>query len=630
MVSGAVPLPATAFSSPPEALPTPNATPKATIADAECDEDLAGLHSLAPQDSISYPAARRPSSAPESCCWACCTDLVGPTVARLAVVVSGICRPSVRRGDRAERVDDLRVGPRVGRAQVPAAQSRGPRARRRRADRAARRPASVGRFARSSAALPRSAARGELPGHAAGPLRVLLARPDRERLAGGQLERVRDAVAARRAGAGHGRHALGRRAPRTAWPRRRAPAPRGPRSGTPAARPARARPTRGPRARRRAPRCSGSAAASSCSTPSAPCRTSRSTPPPAGAYTPASAIGSAGTSGADPARVQPSGTFRRRSAFSAASTGGPSVVGSSPPPPEPPTMKPTTAAIDARRDERDREHLEPPRFSFGGSTGSAGVLSDSGMTVACGSGSGSGSGCFGATGGGAAGGGACAAGFADSVGGSSVGGRGGRRRVVRLERRRVARNGLVLRRRRVGGRRRRRRGLGRRSRVGGRGRSGVGRRSGAPGAAAGGGRRRRVGRRRPSAAGRRRPARRSAAAARARRRSRTAVGDRRVVSRRRRHGRRRRRGRRADLGLGRSGRAGLRRRRVRAGGGAVSVGPVSGPALPHANDWNSSDTAGSAVVPSNGAGVSGFGVSTCAASCRRAAPSAASAGRAGR
>ena len=58
------------------------------------------------------------------------------------------------------------------------------------------------------------------------------------------------------------------------------------------------------------------------------------------------------------------------------------------------------------------------------------------------------------------------------------------------------------------------------------------------------------------------------------------------------------------------------------GGGVAGPGGAcwSGvTALPHANDWNSSDTAASDVVPWNGAGVSGAGVSNWAEPSRRRA-----------
>ena len=56
------------------------------------------------------------------------------------------------------------------------------------------------------------------------------------------------------------------------------------------------------------------------------------------------------------------------------------------------------------------------------------------------------------------------------------------------------------------------------------------------------------------------------------------------------------------------------------GGVAGPGGACSGvTALPHAKDWNSSDTAASDVVPWNGAGVSGAGVSSWAEPSRRRA-----------
>jgi hypothetical protein len=58
------------------------------------------------------------------------------------------------------------------------------------------------------------------------------------------------------------------------------------------------------------------------------------------------------------------------------------------------------------------------------------------------------------------------------------------------------------------------------------------------------------------------------------------------------------------------------------GGGVAGPGgdEVSGAtALPHAKDWNWSETAASDVVPWNGAGVSGAGVSNCAEPSRRRA-----------
>ena len=56
------------------------------------------------------------------------------------------------------------------------------------------------------------------------------------------------------------------------------------------------------------------------------------------------------------------------------------------------------------------------------------------------------------------------------------------------------------------------------------------------------------------------------------------------------------------------------------GGGVSGPGGASGvTALPHAKDWNWSDTAASEVVPLNGAGVSGAGVSNWAEPSRRRA-----------
>ena len=239
------------------------------------------------------------------------------------------------------------------------------------------------------------------------------------------------------------------------------------------------------------------------------------------------------------------------------------------------------------------------------------------MTVACGSGR-LGLGLLGATGGGAAGGGACAAGFADSVGGSSG---GGRALALVL----YGSNGYGSRGSgsgfggagSAGGARRR--GLRWRRRVGGRGRRAVvprppvaagprpagrcgggatlleaflGRRRCSAGGASGAGSSASVGGAGAGAPNVTKPVServggRPAAAAS------TAAGS------------------AGRVGLGRSGQGLAAAAACTAPAGAVSVGP-GGAALPHGNDWNSSDTAASAGdVPSNGAGVSSFGVSTC-------------------
>ena len=61
------------------------------------------------------------------------------------------------------------------------------------------------------------------------------------------------------------------------------------------------------------------------------------------------------------------------------------------------------------------------------------------------------------------------------------------------------------------------------------------------------------------------------------------------------------------------------------GGGVYGVDAAAAPSVsaagwPHAKLWNSSDAAAPAVVPWNGAGVSGFGVSLVPRPARRAAP----------